>query len=80
MVERVIWKEEGLQALPEEEKEEKEVELKVMKEQGNWVYTTWEEMKFMSVILMGRDHKKSNEGMFLSAQWLEPIFHTISSL
>ena len=30
VVERVIWKEEGLQALPEEEKEEKEVELKVM--------------------------------------------------
>lgn len=38
VVERVIWKEEGLQALPEEEKEEKEVELKVMKEQGNWVF------------------------------------------
>ena len=38
VVERVRWKEEGLQALPEEEKEEKEVELKVMKEQGNWVF------------------------------------------
>ena len=38
VVERVIWKEEGLQALPEEEKEEKEVELKVMKEQWNWVF------------------------------------------
>lgn len=36
--ERVIWKEEGLQALPEEVKE---VELKgqrEMKEQGNWVF------------------------------------------
>jgi len=36
--ETVIWKEEGLMALPEEEKEVEQKGQKEMKEQGNWVF------------------------------------------
>ena len=34
----MIWKEEGLMALPEEEKEVEQKGQKEMKEQGNWVF------------------------------------------
>jgi len=91
--ERLIWKEEGLQALPEEVKE---VELKgqrEMKEQGNWVFDwagkNWEvmeegwrnwseKMKKVVVIKHHQELEELQQGKHLEKGWLKPLLHKSS--